>query len=119
MITCGECGAGITAENKTKRQKNGNIHYYTYYHCTKRINPNFSQKTTRDTVLEKHIIEILDKIEIPPSFHTWQAKYHVCVFLIYVMRERTCNFSSLAFINVNISFWLIYSFLIPTEKLSI
>ncbi len=75
MMKCGECGAGITAENKTKHQKNGNVHHYTYYHCTKRINPNCSQKTIRDSKLEKQIIEILEKIEIPSTFHQWAIKY--------------------------------------------
>ena len=75
MIKCGECGAGITAENKTKHQKNGNVHHYIYYHCTKKINPNCSQKTIRDTELERQIIDILDKIEIPSMFHQWAIKY--------------------------------------------
>ena len=75
MIKCGECGAGITAEKKTKHQKNGNIHHYTYYHCTKQINPKCTQKTIRDTELERQIIETLDKIEIPSTFHQWATKY--------------------------------------------
>ena len=75
MMRCGECGASITAENKTKHQKNGNTHHYIYYRCTKKINPKCSQKTIRDTELEKQIIEILGKIEIPPSFHAWAIKY--------------------------------------------
>ena len=75
MIKCGECGAGITAEKKKKCQKNGNVHHYTYYHCTKGINPNCSQKTIRDTELERQIIDILDKIEIPSTFHQWAIKY--------------------------------------------
>lgn len=75
MIKCGECGASITAENKTKHQKNGNIHHYTYYHCAKSINPECSQKTIGDTDLEKQIIEMLDNIEIPPEFHEWAIKY--------------------------------------------
>lgn len=31
FIKCGECGASITAEKKTKKQKNGNTHHYIYY----------------------------------------------------------------------------------------
>ena len=75
MMRCGECGASITAENKTKHQMNGNTHHYTYYRCTKKINPKCSQKTIRDTELEKQIIETLDKIEIPSEFHKWAIKY--------------------------------------------
>jgi len=74
MIRCGECGSMITAENKIKRQKNGNIHYYTYYHCTKRSVPSCSQKCIRKKELEKQIINILEKIKIPPSFYEWIIK---------------------------------------------
>lgn len=70
-IFCGECGALITAENKVKRQKNGNVHLYTYYHCTKRKNPDCSQKNILNTDLEKEIIAILGQLEIPESFHKW------------------------------------------------
>jgi site-specific DNA recombinase len=36
-MRCGECGMAITAEEKTKIQQNGNVHHYTYYHCTKKV----------------------------------------------------------------------------------
>ena len=35
LLRCGSCNMMITGENQTKRQKNGNVHRYTYYHCTK------------------------------------------------------------------------------------
>jgi site-specific DNA recombinase len=38
-MKCGECGMAITAEEKTKCQKNGNVHKYIYYHCTKKGRP--------------------------------------------------------------------------------
>lgn len=75
LMRCGECGAAITAENKTKHQKNGNIHHYTYYRCTKRIDPKCSQKPIRDTELEKQIVNVLGKIEIPVEFHKWAIKH--------------------------------------------
>jgi len=74
MIKCGECGAVITAEGKTKRQKNGNVHNYTYYHCTKRKNLDCSQKPIREKDLEKQIIENLSRIKIPLEFHQWAMK---------------------------------------------
>lgn len=67
MIRCGECGCFITAENKTKHQKNGIVRYYTYYHCTKRKGA-CSQKTIRDTELENQINDELDAITIPSEF---------------------------------------------------
>ncbi len=39
LLRCAECGGAITAEQKMKRQKNGNIHSYTYYRCTKKGSP--------------------------------------------------------------------------------
>ena len=75
LIRCGECGASITAEEKFKRQKNGNFHHYTYYRCTKRINPKCSQMPVRKEILEAEIMKVLENIRIPPSFHKWALKY--------------------------------------------
>lgn len=35
LMTCGLCGSSITADEKFKTQKNGNVHRYVYYGCTK------------------------------------------------------------------------------------
>ena len=71
LIRCGECGAMITAEDKIKRQKNGNVHYYTYYHCTKRKDPNCTQKTIRKEELEKQVNLVLNDLTIPEEFKEW------------------------------------------------
>lgn len=70
-IRCGECGAMVTAEMKVKRQKNGNVHIYTYYHCTKRVDPNCTQKSIREDDLEKQIAIALSDVEIPEEFTEW------------------------------------------------
>jgi site-specific DNA recombinase len=75
LIRCGECGASITAEKKEKHQKNGNVHFYTYYRCSKQIVPTCSQKTIRDSELELQIKDALDKITITPEFHQWAIKH--------------------------------------------
>ena len=36
LLRCGSCSMAVTAEHKIKRQKNGNIHEYVYYRCTKK-----------------------------------------------------------------------------------
>lgn len=74
MIRCGECGCMVTAENKTKRNKNGNVHYYTYYHCTKRKGP-CSQKCLEVKELEKQVSDTLGSIHTPPEFHSWAMKW--------------------------------------------
>src|SRR3989338_1091060 len=36
LLRCGFCGMGITAELKEKHLKNGSVHEYTYYRCTRK-----------------------------------------------------------------------------------
>jgi len=36
LISCASCGMMITGEYKVKKQKNGNVHEYIYYHCSKK-----------------------------------------------------------------------------------
>lgn len=71
LMTCGECGAMVTAEKKVKRQKNGNVHHYIYYHCTKRINPKCAQKCIEEKKLKDQILDVINKIQIPSEFHDW------------------------------------------------
>ncbi len=71
MIRCGECGSAITAEDHIKRQKNGNAHFYTFYRCSKRKRPDCSQKYLRKEEMEAQIMDILERIEIPPEFSQW------------------------------------------------
>jgi len=75
LIKCGECGAMITAEEKIKRCKNGNVHHYTYYHCTKKVDPGCSQKNTRVEELNKQIDKWLSKIEINEKYKDFAIKY--------------------------------------------
>lgn len=75
LIECGECGAMITAEEKIKRPKNGKIHRYIYYHCTKRINSNCIQKSIRVEKLEKQIKEKIEEIDIPQDLHEFALKW--------------------------------------------
>lgn len=68
MITCGECGASITAEHHTNRYGSE----YTYYHCTKRKNnTNCTQRSVEVNDLEAQIIQFLDSITITPAFAEW------------------------------------------------
>ena len=75
LMRCGECGGGITAEEKIKRQKNGNIHRYIYYHCTKRKNPNCSQGCIEQKELERQIKEAIISITIPADLHNFALKW--------------------------------------------
>ncbi len=74
LMRCGECNASITCEEKIKRQKNGNVHQYIYYHCTKQINPDCTQGSIEEEVLKKIILDKVLSIKIPPEFHDWGLK---------------------------------------------
>ena len=75
LMRCGECNARITCEKKTKRQKNGNVHQYTYYHCTKRVDPNCKQGSIEEEELKNQIKATLEPIKIPSEFHDWGLKW--------------------------------------------
>ena len=64
LLSCGECGAMITAEEKTKYQKNGNTHHYIYYRCTKKKGK-CSQAYTRMEVLDSQLSALLSKLVMP------------------------------------------------------
>lgn len=73
MIRCADCGSMVTAEVHNKTQKNGNVHQYVYYRCTKK-KKHCSQSFIREEDLEKQIIDVLGRIEIPAEFHQWAIK---------------------------------------------
>jgi hypothetical protein len=76
MVKCGKCGCIKTAENKTKRQKNGTVHYYTYYHCTKsERGPRCSQSVVQEKYLEGQIIATLDQLDISQEVHDFGMKW--------------------------------------------
>lgn len=64
MLYCGSCGSGITAEEKFKHQKNGNVHRYVYYHCTCGKDKNCKEPAIREEELIKQIIGLIDKLDI-------------------------------------------------------
>ncbi len=61
----------ITAEHKLKRQKNGLVRSYIYYHCTKRKQIACSQPSIEEKELNRQISEIVGRLEIPESFYKW------------------------------------------------
>ena len=75
LMRCGNCGAMITAEEKIKRQKNGNVHTYIYYRCTKRKNENCPEKTVRLEDLTAQIDILIKNLSISDKFKDWAIKY--------------------------------------------
>jgi site-specific DNA recombinase len=64
MIACGACGSSITADEKFKKQLNGNIHRYVYYGCTKSNDKSCKSGYMREEDLIEQLAELMDKIEL-------------------------------------------------------
>lgn len=65
MFKCGNCGSGITAEEKIKRNKgNGNVHRYVYYRCSKTNGRICGEQPTREKDILDQLLKIVDEIDI-------------------------------------------------------
>lgn len=64
LMKCGLCGSGITADEKTKTQKNGNIHRYVYYGCTKFNDRACQCGYIREDNLIKQLENLIDRISL-------------------------------------------------------
>ena len=64
LLKCSECGCSITAEEKTKHQKNGNVHQYVYYRCTKKRGA-CSSDYVRQEELDSQLSELLSRFHLP------------------------------------------------------
>ena len=69
LLRCGSCGLMITGEKRTKTQKNGNIHEYVYYHCTKkRKDMKCLEPHVRQEELDSQLSSLLNEYALPNSW---------------------------------------------------
>ena len=69
LLRCGECGMGITAEVKEKHQKNGNIHHYTYYRCTRKSKTQKCKEVpVRSELLDSQLTALLGEYTMPAEW---------------------------------------------------
>ncbi len=59
LLKCAHCGMGVTAETKTKTQKNGNFHSWTYYRCSRKRRLG---KCTKPAIREKDLLPQLSAL---------------------------------------------------------
>lgn len=74
LITCGYCGCSITAEKKIKKQKNGNVHEYIYYRCTKKKGE-CSEGALELGEFDKIVDSMLERLEVPEEFKNWAIRH--------------------------------------------
>jgi predicted metal-binding protein len=64
LITCGLCGSGVTADEKYKKLKNGNVVKYVYYGCTRSRDLHCKCGYIREEELIKQMIKIIENLNI-------------------------------------------------------
>src|SRR3989344_970916 len=62
LMTCGLCGSSITADEKYKKQKNGNIHRYVYYGCCRSRDRNCKSGDMREEDIIAQLTNLIDTI---------------------------------------------------------
>jgi site-specific DNA recombinase len=69
LLACGVCNMSITAEKKVKHQKNGNVHEYVYYRCTRKHKAiACKEPPITEPVLLAQLTEILQCYALPKSW---------------------------------------------------
>ncbi|MEK7591695.1 MAG: recombinase family protein [Patescibacteria group bacterium] len=63
MLRCGNCGNGVTAEEKSKQLRDGTIRKYVYYHCS-RFDQTCKQPYVREDELLAQLLALIDQIDL-------------------------------------------------------
>lgn len=64
LMTCGLCGSGVCADEKFKKQKNGNVHRHVYYGCTRSKDMNCRGGYVNEPDLIKQFEQLIDTIDL-------------------------------------------------------
>jgi site-specific DNA recombinase len=64
LMVCGLCESGISATEKWKKQKNGNVHRYVYYGCTKAKDKHCKCGYIEEKELIKQFENLLENIDL-------------------------------------------------------
>ena len=64
LMTCGLCGSGITAQEKSKTLKDGSVNWYIYYGCTRAKDKDCKNTYLREDHLITQLADMIDTIDI-------------------------------------------------------
>lgn len=64
LMECGLCGSGVTADEKFKKQKNGNTHRHVYYGCTRARDKDCKCGYINELELVEQFVALMDVIDI-------------------------------------------------------
>ncbi len=80
LMTCGLCGSGVSADEKFKKQKNGNIHRYIYYGCTKSRDKHCKSGYISEDDLITQLEKLVDKVDFSEADIKEKIKHEVTRF---------------------------------------
>lgn len=64
LITCGLCGSSMCASEKFKQQKNGNVHRYIYYGCSRGLDKTCKAGYIKEEEILRQLIQIIDTLDM-------------------------------------------------------
>ncbi len=64
LMVCGDCGSGISADEKFKKLKDGTSNRYVYYGCTKARDASCKGGYIREEELIEQLVKIIDEIDL-------------------------------------------------------
>jgi DNA invertase Pin-like site-specific DNA recombinase len=64
LFYCGNCGSGITAQEKLKKLISGDTNRYVYYHCVRFKDHHCPEKPIREEDLLDQLLQFIDKVDI-------------------------------------------------------
>jgi DNA invertase Pin-like site-specific DNA recombinase len=64
LCKCGSCGEWITAEEKYKKLKYGEMRKYVYYHCGRHVNYDCDEPYITEEDLVKQLVAYIDEIKL-------------------------------------------------------
>src|SRR3989339_428865 len=70
LLSCASCRMMITGEYKVKYQKNGNVHEYVYYHCTKKSKLKWPEPCIRQEELDRQLSSLIQKFSLRQDWAT-------------------------------------------------
>jgi len=76
LFVCGQCRAAVTAEQRSRRLKDGTLKHHTYYHCTLRKGDKSCTQSRyiSEEMLTERIADELERYSILPEFLDFAAR---------------------------------------------
>jgi len=99
LIKCGKCGSGITADEKIKKNGNGEMIIHTYYHCTKFRDRFCDEPYIREADLIYQLSLAMDQIDfdkkkLMESIHEEVEKFNRLSKAVFGQTSETRNNSA-------------------------